>query len=154
MKVAVTVGVNVCVTVPDPVILEEAVLEPLFVWDEVTVGVGLRLHLVPETVCVEERVAVLLRLAVNEGVSVPVLVAVEKDVGVELIVTVDVLDMVLVIEGVPEGVPVCLDVADCVFDAVLEIVFVIVPLTEILPVCVGVRLVVIEMVERLESVID
>ena len=98
--------------------------------------------------------AVLLRLAVKEGVSVPVLVAVEKDVGVELIVTVDVLDMVLVKEGVPEGVPVCPDVADCVFDAVLEIVFVIVPLTEILPVCVGVRLVVIEMVERLESVID
>ena len=82
------------------------------------------------------------------------MVAVEKDVGVELMVTVPVLDMVLVIEGVPEGVPVCPDVADCVFEPVFEIVFVIVPLTEMLPVCVGERLVVVEIVERLEGVKD
>ena len=82
------------------------------------------------------------------------MVTVEKDVGVELMVTVPVLDIVLVIEGVTEGVPVCLDVPDCVFEAVFEIVLVIVPLTEILPVCVGDRLVVVEIVGRLEGVKD
>ena len=82
------------------------------------------------------------------------LVTVEKEVGVELVVTVPVLDMVRVKDGVFEGVPVCLDVPDCVLEAVFEIVFVIVPLTEILPVLVGERLVVMEIVGRLESVID
>ena len=65
---AVTVGVKVWDPVPDPDIVWDPVPEPLFVFEGVTVGVRLRLQAVPETVCVEERVAVLLRLAVKEGV--------------------------------------------------------------------------------------
>lgn len=99
---------------PDPETVWDAVPDPELVPDVVTVGVGLGLHAVPVTVCVGDRLAVLLRLDVKEGVPVAVCVTVEKEVGVELVVTVPDLDVVRVTDGLTEGVPVSPGVPVCV----------------------------------------
>ena len=61
-----------------------------------------------------DRLDVLLRVAVKEGVPVIVCVMVEKEVGVELIVTVPDLDAVRVTDGLTVGVSVSPDVPVCV----------------------------------------
>jgi len=99
--------------VPDPETVWEVVPEPELVFELVTVGVGLGLQAVPETVCVGDRLAVLLRLDVKEGVPVAVCVTVENDVGVELVVTVPDLDPVREPEAVTEGVLVSPGVPVC-----------------------------------------